>query len=124
LLAWGRFVIAAIVGSRTGLHWPKVANEIRAIVAREDIGTVVSGGALGVDRLAESLAIAAGKRFQAFPADWARYGKSAGMRRNHDIVSASDEVFAFWDGKSRGTKATIEMARRAGKPVHVRELLP
>lgn len=51
--------------------------------------------------------------------DWNRYGRSAGARRNAEIVKQADEVVAFWDGKSRGTQITIAMARAAGKPVTV-----
>jgi hypothetical protein len=113
-------MIAAIVGSRAGLPWSQVSEEIKAICARDDVGTVVSGHALGVDRLAESLAQALGKRFHGFRPDWTTYGKSAGFRRNVSIVETADEVFAFWDGQSKGTKHTIDIARRMKKPVHVR----
>lgn len=122
LLPGGDWVIAAIVGSRSGLDWARVRSGIKAIVSRADIGTVVSGGALGVDRIAESMALAAGKRVRVFYPDWEKYGRSAGMRRNREIVSLADEVFAFWDGKSRGTKNSIETARKLGKTVHVFEV--
>ena len=46
-----------------------------------------------------------------FPAEWKKYGKRAGYIRNHDIIKNSDHVVAFWDGKSRGTLHSIELAR-------------
>lgn len=110
---------AAIVGSRYSLPWSTVKREIDAIVARHDVDIVISGGAIGVDLLAEHTARVAGKATARFTADWGRDGKSAGFKRNVTIVQSSDEVFAFWNGESKGTKHTIDIARRMGKPVHV-----
>ena len=39
--------------------------------------------------------------------------------RNRLIVEACEELIAFWDGKSTGTKYTIGYARRMGKKVTV-----
>jgi len=47
--------------------------------------------------------------------DWDLHGKSAGMIRNAEIVKQADEVVAFWDGSSKGTKNTIDRAEAAGK---------
>ena len=49
------------------------------------------------------------------------YGRSAGFKRNALIVAESDEVVAFWDMKSKGTKSTIDLATKAGKPVRIIE---
>lgn len=114
-------MIVAIVGSRDGLDFDAVKLGIGAILAREDVGTVVSGGAIGVDRIAETMAITAGKRVHTIRPEWQKYGKRAGFIRNASIVDIADEVYAFWDGKSRGTANTIDIARKARKPVHVVE---
>lgn len=50
---------------------------------------------------------------------WDLHGKSAGFKRNVHIIDDSDEVIAFWDGKSRGTRHSINLAKTAKKPVHV-----
>jgi len=112
----------AIVGSRDGLAWSAVRRVIGMLVARPDVGLVVSGGALGVDRLAESMALAAGKKIHVIRADWANLGRSAGFQRNITIVDMADEVHAFWNGKSKGTAHTIGIAKRKRKPVTVYEL--
>lgn len=39
--------------------------------------------------------------------------------RNRTIARNCDRLVAFWDGQSRGTISTVEMARRLGKPVQV-----
>jgi CTP:molybdopterin cytidylyltransferase MocA len=105
-------VRVAIVGSRNfGL-----LELVGEYVCSLPIDTVViTGGARGVDRYAENTARAREMRVEIFPADWTRYGKSAGFRRNVQMVERADKVVAFWDGKSPGTKHSIELARIAGK---------
>lgn len=81
--------------------------------------TVVSGAARGVDSTAAAAARARGLEVVEFPAQWRLYGKRAGFKRNALIVEQADRVVAFWNGASRGTAHTIELARRAGKPVEI-----
>lgn len=76
---------------------------------------LVSGGARGVDSVAEGAARERGLEVEIFPANWKKYGKRAGFLRNEDIVKAADKVYAFWDGQSRGTRHTMELAKKAGK---------
>lgn len=54
-----------------------------------------------------------------FYANWNLYGKSAGFKRNELIVNMADLIVALWDGTSRGTKHTIDLAVKAGKPVDI-----
>ena len=79
----------------------------------------VSGGAKGVDSIAEKYARGHGVKCHIFLPDWEQYGKSAGFIRNKLIIDAADKVIAFWDGKSKGTKSSIDLAINAGKPVDV-----
>jgi hypothetical protein len=79
----------------------------------------VSGGARGADSIAAQWAKAWGYEMFVFPADWDKYGKSAGYRRNKDIVDYADIVVAFWDGKSKGTQHTIDLATKQGKPTYI-----
>lgn len=44
------------------------------------------------------------------------------MIRNRDIVRMADVVVTFWDGVSRGTGNTIDLASKAGKKVIVVEV--
>lgn len=80
---------------------------------------VISGGARGVDSIAAEEARRHGLEVIVVKAEWDRLGKSAGMIRNGEIVRLADEVIAFWDGKSRGTRDTIQKAHAAGKPCRV-----
>jgi hypothetical protein len=81
--------------------------------------TVVSGGAIGVDRAAEEHAKRCGLTVQVFRADWAGLGRGAGYARNHTIVEQSDRIVAFWDGRSKGTAHTIRLTREAKKPLQI-----
>lgn len=76
------------------------------------ITKVVSGTANGVDKLGEKYAEEFGLPIHPFPADWKKYGKSAGYVRNEEMANNAEALVAFWDGKSRGTKHMIDIARR------------
>ena len=81
--------------------------------------TIISGGARGVDSLAAAYARANGLALVEHFPDYRHYGKAAPHVRNKMIVADADRVVAFWDGKSRGTKSTVEYARKHGKPVDI-----
>lgn len=106
----------AIVGSRT---YPDLQQVFEYVGTLPPDTVVISGGAVGVDLTAQRAAELLGIQVKVFIPHWAKYGKSAGFRRNADIVNAADEVVAFWDGQSKGTAHTIELARKAGKKVTV-----
>lgn len=81
--------------------------------------TIISGGARGVDSLAAAYARANGLALVEHFPDYSHYGKAAPHVRNKMIVADADRVVAFWDGKSRGTKNTIDKAKRYGKRVDI-----
>lgn len=113
----------AIVGSRAFKDFETTQNVRRAVLdyvsqLSPDVA-IISGGAQGVDSFAKYAAELYGLDYEEYPADWGTYGKSAGMIRNAAIVNAADEIMVWWDGKSKGTKNTIDRAHKAGKPVTV-----
>lgn len=81
--------------------------------------TIVSGTAKGADRLGERLAAEVHAKCIQMPADWEKYGKAAGYRRNTDMANISDILIACWDGKSRGTKHMIDIMVKQRKPVYI-----
>ena len=107
----------AIVGSRKYQHIHKIKRAIE-FFSHYDC-EIVSGGAYGVDTIAETFAKEFGIPATIFPADWDAYGKRAGAMRNKQIVDYADVIIAFWDGQSKGTQITVGMAKRAGKKVLV-----
>jgi len=70
---------------------------------------IISGGARGADTLGEKYAQDEGFSLEVFPANWNKFGKSAGFRRNEQMGEVADALIAFWDGKSHGTKHMIEI---------------
>ena len=85
---------------------------------------IVSGGARGADALAKQYAIQSGFEYHEFPADWNRYGKSAGYIRNRQIHIFIAQyqyrgVLCFWDGKSRGTKHNFGLAETYKTPLRI-----
>ncbi len=83
----------------------------------------VSGTARGADSMGERFAREHGYDLKRFPAQWERYGRSAGYRRNAEMAAyAAQETgvfFAFWDGESRGTRHMISLAKENGLEVPV-----
>lgn len=77
----------------------------------------ISGGARGADTIAEAFAKAWGKIFTKYPADWKKYGRSAGYVRNKQMLEEGkpDLVVAFPGGL--GTAMMIKLAREANVPV-------
>jgi hypothetical protein len=109
----------AIVGSRTFNNYEQLAGvlyDLFGLGRSTPKDTIISGGAKGADKLAKDFAENWDLEYIEFPAEWDKFGKSAGFIRNQQIVDACDMVLAFWDGKSRGTKDTIDKARIAKKP--------
>lgn len=96
---------------------------------------IISGGADGIDTLAEIMADSYRVEKKIFKANWndlsqpdavlktnkfgKKYDAMAGKRRNTLIIEEADYVIAFWDGKSSGTKDSINKALKMGKPIDI-----
>ena len=80
---------------------------------------IMSGHATGADALGEKYAKERGFILETYPAEWGKYGKQAGPKRNLRMAEVSNALIAFWDGKSRGTKNMIDLANMKGIPVKV-----
>lgn len=91
-------------------------------VKEENEIIIVSGCASGADAIGERYAEENGFEVEKYPADWQRYGRGAGPRRNRQMAEISDYVICFWDGKSKGTKSMIEFAHKYGKPVKIKKI--
>lgn len=115
-MSWYRILIT---GSR---HWSdrdtiEVAVYWASLHANGRV-VVVHGAARGADTLAADAARRLGLDVEAHPADWQRFGRSAGHRRNAEMVAAGADIcLAFPLGESPGTRGCMALALAAGIPV-------
>ena len=111
----------AIVGSRTFSDYNLLERHINDIAKSFNIIKIISGGANGADTLGEKYANINKIPTLILKPDWGKYGKGAGYIRNKDIINSSDKVVAFWDGKSKGTLNSINLAKKQNKLIQMIE---
>ena len=105
----------AVVGSRDFSDKHLMDEELRKFMP---LALVISGGAIGADKMGERWARSNGIQTQVFYPDHKKY-RHPYHHRNRLIAEACDHLIAFWNGHSTGTKYTIDYAKRIGKPVTV-----
>ncbi len=105
-----------IAGSRTFEDPLLMRMKIRTFLSEANSGfppdEVISGTARGADSLGEEWAKEVDVKVTRYPAQWDRYGKSAGYRRNELMALLATHAIVFWDGESRGAKHMILMAKK------------
>lgn len=97
-----------------------IVENLSNIHLSKNITTVVTGGARGVDTIAELWADELDITVESYPltdADWKKFGRSAGIRRNGDMLDKEnpDGVFCFPGGN--GTEDMFNRAHNAGLEV-------
>ena len=108
-----------IAGSRDFRNYAAVEKAVAYVQPDWVITEIVSGMARGADTLGERWARNHTLPVKQFPAEWDRYGKSAGYKRNHQMAQYGNILIAFWDGQSRGTLHMIQIATQMGLRVYV-----
>ena len=83
----------------------------------KDTTLIISGGAKGIDTLAEEYANKHKISKLILLPQYGMYGKAAPIKRNETMVDISDTVIIVWDGKSRGTKQTLQYATKKNKKI-------
>lgn len=101
-----------IAGGRDFTNYVKLERICDYYLQNTDNIEIVSGNARGTDILGEKYAEKRNYKLKIFPADWDKYGKSAGYIRNNEMAKYGDALIAFWDGTSRGTENMIEQAKK------------
>lgn len=100
-----------IAGSRTATK-EDTYEGIRLCLWSSKISVVLSGHARGADIYGEQWSKEKGLKLEIFPANWEKWGKSAGLIRNAKMVNLAEGLIAIWDGTSPGTKHIISLARK------------
>ncbi|MCQ2478470.1 MAG: DUF2493 domain-containing protein [Clostridia bacterium] len=103
----------AVIGSR-GLAVKDLGKYLPS-----DTTEIVSGGAKGIDKCAEQYANKNKIPIKVFLPEYNKYGRSAPLKRNIQIIDYADTVLAFWDGVSRGTKFVIDKCKERGKIIKI-----
>lgn len=121
-------MITVLSGSRKITNYAAVESAIQNCGWSPSI--IYHGAAVGVDTLAQTYADnhkIPTKKFPVTKAEWRTIGKRAGPLRNQRMVDAAIAaadgapvgLVAVWDGRSSGTKGTIEYANKKGLKVYV-----
>ena len=80
---------------------------------------IISGGAKGVDTLAEEYADKHKISKLILRPDYKKYGKAAPLLRNEQMVDIADYIIVIWNGQSKGTKHTLDYAKKKSKTVKI-----
>ena len=107
----------ALIGSRGFNNY----NLLKSILYPniDNITKIISGGANGADKLGEFFAKENNIDIHIFYPNWTKYGKRAGFIRNQYIIESCTHVIAFWDGESKGTKSSIDLAIKNNKKIKI-----
>ena len=104
-----------ITGSRENVNKKQIETFLLGLPAET---TIIHGGAKGVDTTVEIKCKEIGVPTIIIrpinPSIKEHY-----LRRNAEMIGMCDEVVAFWDGESRGTKFTIDYAKKRSKRVTI-----
>ena len=82
-----------------------------------DVDTVISGGADGIDSLAEQYADFHHLSKYILRPRYDLYGRAAPLKRNEQMVNMADAVLVIWDGRSKGTQYTLKYTKKMNKPI-------
>lgn len=106
-------MIYAVIGSRDFDNY----SILRRVLKKHYITQIVSGGATGADTLGARYAQENKIPLIVFKPDWINRPKTGGFFRNKEIIRSVDVVIAFWNGISRGTKDSLDHAKKLKKKV-------
>lgn len=84
-----------------------------------NVTCVVCGMARGADLFGKEWAVSKGIPVKEMPANWEKWGRQAGFRRNTDMALIATHLIAIWDGKSKGTSNMIDIMKKFKKPYKV-----
>ncbi|MDV7187727.1 DUF2493 domain-containing protein [Lutibacter sp. TH_r2] len=102
-----------IAGSRTFTDYNKLKQICDQFLQNQNNIEIVSGAYYrGADKIGEQYAKERGYELTRFPADWDKFGRAAGPKRNEQMAEYADALIAFWDRESKGTKHMIELAKQ------------
>ena len=112
-------ITLAVCGGRELDDWALVREAMDSIHDSHTIDKLISGGCRGADKLAEDWAHLNLVDTDVYEANFAQHGKSAGPRRNQEMLDLGkpDMLLAFPGG--RGTADMVRRSIKSGIPVAI-----
>ncbi len=119
-----RTVRLVIAGSRGLNNYEKIKDIIHRYLQVHnlqcsDIEIVTGECPTGVDLCARMFAYEYDVPLMTMVAEWKKYGKAAGPKRNRRMAEYGHQLLAVWDGSSPGTKSMFTEMAKLDKPVYL-----
>ena len=115
-----------IAGSRDFTDYAKLCSEVDEFAEEQklylDDLMVISGTCRGADKLGEQWAFSHEIPVELFPANWNKFGKSAGYIRNEAMAKYSTHCIVFIKNHSKGSQHMIDLAKKYGLILKVVEV--
>lgn len=110
-----------VAGSRGFHDYDFFSVQMKEIIAGIEGNFIFYSGMApsGADKLIVDFCKREGYLYDPYPADWDKFGKSAGYIRNNTMASTATWLIAFYDGKSPGTTHMIKIAKEKGLRVMI-----
>lgn len=111
-----------VAGGRDFTNYNLLKEKVDNILSQKKLThkiLILSGKSIGADCLGEIYALENNLEILSYPADWGKFGKKAGVKRNAEMINDADALIAFWNGSSQGTKYMIDIATKKGKMIRV-----
>lgn len=102
-----------VTGGRNFADDNKLFAFLDGIHAVSPITHLIHGGAYGADGLANCWAVSRSIPVTVYPADWAKFGRAAGPRRNAEMIASKPDLVVATIG-GNGTANCVRQAREAG----------
>ena len=84
-----------------------------------DTDMIISGGAVGIDTIAEAYADKHRLSKLILRPTYGKYGRAAPLKRNEAMIREADRLLVIWDGVSKGTYHSIQYAKKLDKDISV-----
>lgn len=100
---------AIVCGDR---YWTN-QDRIQKVLQQLEVTKIIQGECKGADLLAKNVAIKLDWSIESFPANWSKYGKSAGPIRNKAMLFSKPDIVVAFHNNIEISKGTINMLNQA-----------
>jgi len=100
--------VLIVAGPRNFFDREVISDALIDAIIDLDISKIITGDAPGVDTITAELCTQSSMEYERYFADWDKYGKSAGPRRNWNMAISATHLLAFYK-QPYGTPGTCNM---------------